>query len=68
MKDAPFVHSQFPCDRCGHLEDCLPLLRRLSEAVAWEHAHHADYEPPIVNVDCERRFSPPSRLKRLRIV
>ena len=61
VKGAAHIRTQNPCARCAHLPDCESFLHRLSDVVAWEELHHAGYEPPTVIVDCEGRFSPPSR-------
>lgn len=61
------IRTVNPCRRCVHLVDCITLLRSLSDALEWEHAHHAGYELPTIIVDCEGRYSPASRTRPVSV-
>lgn len=63
----PAVRTMSPCDRCVHLESCLPFLRRIADAIEWERVHGGPRELPTVIVDCEGRFTPPSRHLPLKV-
>jgi len=67
LKGQTHIRCVNPCRRCVHLPDCVELLRRLSDVVKWEEVHRMGANTPTVIVDCEGRFTPPSRYKPLRL-
>jgi len=62
------IHTPYPCRRCVHYELCRPLFGRLGEALEAERREHPmGYELPTLSIDCEGRFTPPSRYRAVRV-
>lgn len=62
------IRTVYPCRRCVHYELCETLFGRLGEALDAERREHpVGYELPTVCVDCEGRFTPPSRFRPVKV-
>lgn len=61
MIEFAHIRTINPCEQCVHFQNCSDLLRRLDESVVWAHVHGLGDNTPTVLVDCEGRYTPPSR-------